>query len=88
MNKIGTQKIETERCILRRIAPDDYEMMYENWARYEEVCKFFPFEPVPDMEARERNNEPITLHVAKWNNDALMLYEKVGFEIANVEKVR
>lgn len=37
---------------------------------------------------REKSNEPITLHVAKWNNDALMLYKKVGFEIANVEKVR
>jgi len=36
----------------------------------------------------KKNNEPITLHVAKWNNDALMLYKKVGFEIANVEKVR
>ena len=32
---------------------------------------------------RENNNEPITLHVAKWNNDALMLYKKVGFEITN-----
>ena len=37
---------------------------------------------------REKSEEPITLHVAKWNNDALMLYQKVGFEIANVEKVR
>lgn len=37
---------------------------------------------------RENNNEPITLHVAKWNNDALMLYKKIGFEISNVEKVR
>lgn len=27
MNKIGTQKIETERCILRRIAPDDYDLL-------------------------------------------------------------
>ena len=36
---------------------------------------------------REKNSEPITLHVAEWNNDALMLYKKVGFEIANVEKV-
>ena len=37
---------------------------------------------------REKNNEPITLHVAKWNSDALMLYKKVGFEITNVKKVR
>ena len=51
MNKIGTQKIDTERCILRRIVPDDYEVMYENWAKYEEVCRYFPFDPVTDIEA-------------------------------------
>ena len=37
---------------------------------------------------RERSNEPITLHVAEWNHDALMLYRKAGFEIAKTEKVR
>ena len=37
---------------------------------------------------RAKSNEPITLHVAEWNNDALMLYKKVGFEVANVEKIR
>ncbi len=37
---------------------------------------------------RENNDEPITLHVAKWNNNALMLYKNAGFEITNVEKIR
>lgn len=37
---------------------------------------------------RSKNNEPIVLHVAEWNKDALSLYNKVGFEITNVEKVR
>ena len=37
---------------------------------------------------RENNNEAITLHVAKWNDKAVMLYEKEGFEIAKIEKVR
>lgn len=45
MNKIGTQEIHTERCILRRIVSEDYRRMYENWAKYEEVCRYFPFEP-------------------------------------------
>lgn len=31
---------------------------------------------------RERSNNPITLHVAEWNHDALMLYKSVGFDIA------
>ena len=32
---------------------------------------------------RERSSEPITLHVAGWNRNALMLYRKIGFEITN-----
>ena len=56
MNKIGTKIIDTERCILRRIVPDDYQMMYENWAKYEEVCRYFPFNPVTDMEIYKENN--------------------------------
>ena len=50
MNKIGTQKIDTERCVLRRIVPDDYQMMYENWAKYEDVCRYFPFNPIEDID--------------------------------------
>lgn len=30
---------------------------------------------------RQASNEPILLHVAKWNEKALMLYKKVGFDI-------
>ena len=31
---------------------------------------------------REKSREPITLHVAKWNENALMLYKKTGFVIS------
>lgn len=37
---------------------------------------------------RQKSDEPILLHVAKWNEKALMMYEKVGFAITNIEKVR
>lgn len=37
---------------------------------------------------RKRNNDPIVLHVAKWNNNALILYKNAGFEITNIEKIR
>lgn len=37
---------------------------------------------------RERNNEPIMLHVAQWNKDALMLYKKIGFEVTSIERIR
>jgi aspartyl aminopeptidase len=36
---------------------------------------------------RERSDEPITLHVAAWNQGAVALYEKCGFEIVKREKV-
>ncbi len=37
---------------------------------------------------RQTSNEPVLLHVAKWNEKAIRLYEKVGFEITNIERVR
>lgn len=50
MNYIGTQNFETKRCFLRRIKLSDYTMMYENWAKYDEVCRYYPFNPVDDIE--------------------------------------
>ena len=37
---------------------------------------------------REKNQDPITLHVAEWNQHAVALYRKMGFEVTNVIKVR
>lgn len=37
---------------------------------------------------REKNDEPIILHVAEWNVHAVRLYKKVGFEVTKVERVR
>lgn len=37
---------------------------------------------------REKNDEPILLHVAEWNKDALRLYQKTGFEITHTERIR
>lgn len=37
---------------------------------------------------RKQNNNPIKLHVAEWNKEALKLYQKVGFEVTNTEKIR
>ena len=49
MNYIGTQNFETKRCFLRRIKLSDYTMMYENWAKYDEVSRYYPFNPVDDV---------------------------------------
>ena len=37
---------------------------------------------------RSNNDEPIVLHVAKWNEKALNLYLDNGFKISKIEKVR
>ena len=36
---------------------------------------------------RKNNNDPITLHVAKWNKNALKLYTNIGFVITNTETI-
>lgn len=40
------------------------------------------------QQIRKRNDDPITLHVAEWNKNALELYKKVGFEVVSSERVR
>ena len=37
---------------------------------------------------RKKSGEPITLHVAEWNQNALRLYKNVGFEVVSSERVR
>lgn len=40
MNHLGTQKLETERLILRKFTLDDSGAMYRNWASDPEVTKY------------------------------------------------
>ena len=40
MTHCGTQRIETERLILRQFSLDDSEAMYQNWASDTEVVKY------------------------------------------------
>jgi len=40
MNKAGTQRIETDRFVLRRFRLEDTEDMYANWASDPEVARF------------------------------------------------
>ena len=37
MKHCGTQKLETDRLVLRRYVNEDAEAMYNNWAADEEV---------------------------------------------------
>ena len=40
MIHVGTQKLETDRLILRRYKKDDAKSMYKNWASDDDVTKF------------------------------------------------
>ena len=55
IHPVGTRTIVTNRCILRRIRAEDAAAMYESWAKYAEVCRYFPFDPAADEQSyRER----------------------------------
>ena len=40
MKHLGTQRIETERLVLRKAQLDDAQAMFDNWASDPEVTKF------------------------------------------------
>ena len=45
MRHAGTQELETDRLLLRRLLPEDACMMYRNWASDPEVTRFLRWEP-------------------------------------------
>ncbi len=45
MNHCGTQRLETDRLILRRYAVTDAAAMYKNWASDEEVTRYLTWPP-------------------------------------------
>jgi len=50
MNSIGTQNINTERLLLRRINIDDTETMFQNWASDPDVTKYMRWKTHKDIE--------------------------------------
>lgn len=54
LNKIGTQEIETERLLLRRMKTSDAEDMFHNWVTDPCVSKFFTWEPHKNISETEQ----------------------------------
>ncbi len=54
MKHCGTQKLETERLILRRYVKEDAEAMYKNWASDPEVTKFLTWQPHSSQKVSQR----------------------------------
>ncbi|QUI23747.1 GNAT family N-acetyltransferase [Vallitalea pronyensis] len=49
----GTQRIETNRLILRRFSKSDAHDMFHNWANDEDVTRFLTWEPHKTIEVTE-----------------------------------
>ena len=64
MNHCGTQKLETERLVLRRFTEDDALAMFENRASDSEVTKFLMWQPHSDVEVSKGV-------IADWNNQGI-----------------
>ena len=89
MNKAGTQRIETDRLILRRFRVEDAEEMYANWASDPEVTRFLTWPPHASVD--------VTLSLlADWVSryedggyfNWLMEYKETGKAIGNISVVR
>ncbi len=65
MQELGTRMMETDRLILRKIKPDDYLMMFSNWACLEECSEFFPWSAVKDIDIYK---ERVTSWIANYDN--------------------
>ena len=50
MKHSGTQRLETERLVLRRFVNEDAVAMYKNWAADEEVTKYLMWPPHSNQE--------------------------------------
>jgi RimJ/RimL family protein N-acetyltransferase len=88
MNKIGTETIETERLILRRFVPEDYQDMYDNWASDSEVTKFLTWPTHPNAEVTKTL---IADWVAKYEDGGYfnwaMELKETGSVIGNISVV-
>ena len=54
MKHSGTQRLETERFVLRRFVGEDAVAMYKNWAADEEVTKYLTWPPHPNQKISQK----------------------------------
>ena len=65
MRHAGTQVIETPRLLLRRLLPEDADMMFANWASDPAVTRYLRWEPHPDA---SHTRELLTAWAALYAN--------------------
>ena len=89
MNKAGTQRIETQRLILRRFKTADAGDMYNNWASDPEVTRYLTWQVHPNAEV---TRNLITEWVSHYEDGGyfnwVMEYKETGKAIGNISVVR
>ena len=89
MNKAGTQRIETDRLILRRFRSEDAEDMYANWASDPEVTRFLTWPTHSDVDV---SKAVLADWIPKYKDGGFfnwaMEYKDTGKVIGNISVVR
>ena len=89
MNKAGTQRIETDRLILRRFRSEDAEDMYANWASDPEVTRFLTW---PAHSSVDVTKALLTDWIPRYKDGGFfnwaMEYKDTGKVIGNISVVR
>ena len=89
MKKPGTQTIETERLILRRVTAEDAQDMYRNWASDPEVTKYltWPTHASADISAKVLNEWIPQYEQGDFFN-WVIVYKENGEAVGNISVVK
>ena len=89
MNKAGTQRIETDRLILRRFRLEDAEDMYANWASDPEVTRFLTW---PAHSSVDVTKSLLADWISRYEDGGyfnwVMEHKDIGKVIGNISVVR
>lgn len=89
MNGIGTQTIETERLILRRIREEDADMIYQNWTSDPLVTKYLTWDIHKNLEVtRSYAKYKADRYVNDFCFDWLIVLKAINEPIGEIEAVK
>ena len=88
------KNLETERLFLRKVKPEDADIMYNEWCTDKDVCKYLPWNVHPNIEFTKKllemwvneYNDPTTYRwmvVLKNNNEAIGTIDVVKKDVEN-----
>lgn len=89
MKHCGTQRLETERLILRRFVSEDADAMYKNWASDSEVTKFltWPTHSSADVSKYVTDDWVNSYSNEKYYQWAIVLKENGDMPIGSISAV-